>query len=130
MPAQITKQEILDFLHQIEEGVVTLKATHEPQDVYAGNVQYVASNGWKIVVFNDCNEWDYIDFIETPDGRQIDYETLSEDPELDAYEPPADVAWTRYGIPGYVKCRCTKCGVEISGKTAQGYLCSTCATTG
>lgn len=122
----IPKQEILVFLHEIEEGTVTLVPQHEPQDVYAGNVLYVASNGWKIVVYNDCNEWDYIDSIETPDGREIDYDWIFKDQELDSYQPSEDLWWTRYRMPGYCKFRCTKCGEYIKPKT-DSYLCAQCA---
>lgn len=29
----------------------------------------VLANGWKVRVFWDCGDWDYIDEVEAPDGR-------------------------------------------------------------
>ncbi len=48
-----------------------------------GNVRYIASNGWRIVVYNDADEWDYIDSIVTSDGRIFDYAALAEMPAVE-----------------------------------------------
>jgi hypothetical protein len=40
-------------------------------DVYAGDVTFVAPSGHVVVVFNDCDDWDYIDRIEAPDGTVL-----------------------------------------------------------
>jgi len=72
--------ELSQFLKAVEDGSVSLTPEQEPQDVYAGNVGYIASNGWRIVVYNDANEWDYIDSITTSDGRAFDCDALDEMP--------------------------------------------------
>jgi len=42
--------ELSQFLRSIEDGSVSLTPEQDPQDVYAANVGYSASNGWRIVV--------------------------------------------------------------------------------
>lgn len=122
--------ELSQFLKAIENGTVQLTPEQEPQDVYAGNVSSIASNGWRIVVYNDANEWDYIDSITTSDGRIFDYDVLAEIPAIDTYEPSAKTAWIRYGIPGYCRFRCKACGTKLTkpkgGSMRQPFLCLAC----
>src|SRR5579864_5008297 len=77
--AGISEAELMDFLRAIEEGSVSLRPEFDPQDIYAGNVPYAASNGWHITIFNDCNEWDYVDRVKTADGRSLDFDTIEND---------------------------------------------------
>src|SRR5882672_8965567 len=119
--------ELSQFLKAVEDGSVSLTPEQEPQDVYAGNVSYAASNGWRVVVYNDANEWDYIANITTSDGRTFDYEALTEMPGIAAYEPSADIAWNRYGVPGYRLFRCKACGTRLKkekgGRMSSPFLC-------
>lgn len=89
---KIPENDVIKFLANIESGTVRLEPQHEPQSVYAGNVSYKASNGWEIVIFDDANEWDYIDFIRTSDGREIDFDELELMPQVNNYEPSDDIA--------------------------------------
>lgn len=105
MVARFTESELLSFLQKIETGEITLEHTgsRTPADIYAGDVQYRASNGWLLTVFNDCNEWDYIDAIQRG-GTRVDYDALSKHyPRVAQYSPPDEVARRAYGIPGYLK---------------------------
>jgi hypothetical protein len=113
MTDSISEVELLEFLNCIENGEVFLKQQDDPQDIYAGNVRYVASNGWRIVVFNDANEWDYIDEVRSDDGRILGYDEIEEMATAGAYEPSEDVSWSRYGIPGHMKFRCKECGMRL-----------------
>ena len=124
----LTEGELWSFLRDIEQGVVTLQPEGEPQEIYAGNVSYTASNGWRIIIFNDANEWDYIDEIVTNDGRSIDYDELFQTyPALAEYAPNDEVAWSRYRIPGYLKFRCNHCGMKLKKrKEVVGWLCDQC----
>jgi hypothetical protein len=132
MPSATAQTELAEFLRAIERGSVSLTPEQEPQDVYAGNVSYAASNGWRVVVFNDANEWDYIFSIATSDGRVFDHEALNGMPGIGAYEPSAEVAWTRYGIPGYSLFRCTSCGTRLKKEKGHTmfspFLCAACQT--
>jgi hypothetical protein len=130
MPASVTEAEVLDFLRSIESGEVSLVPLQEPQSVYAGVVEYAASNGWTITVFNDANEWDYIDRMRTADGRECDYDHICERmPQIDTYEPSEEVAWLRYRIPGCMKYRCVRCGqrLERESPIRPFFLCPACS---
>lgn len=96
-------EEAHELVLAIEAGRVGVRATgDEPQDVYAGDVEYETSNGWRVVVFNDCNEWDYFDAFTAPDGRTIGFDQIWDwDGSLRAYTPTD--AWALWGIPGYLQ---------------------------
>lgn len=111
--SKLGEAEALQFLRAIESGEITLAPLDDPQEVYAGNVTYQASNGWRITIFNDANEWDYVDSIEVPDGPSLDYSDMAPGSELEVYDPGDDVAWSRYGIPGYCCFRCRSCSALL-----------------
>jgi len=128
--AGIPEEELLEFLKAVEAGTVSLQPEEcIPQDIYAGNVPYRASNGWRITIFNDCNEWDYVDHVTAADGRSLDFDDI--DNFMSAareYMPDDEVAWSRYGIPGYMRFRCVHCGIDINAQelTKAEYLCNRC----
>ena len=67
---------------------------------YFGTPEYAASNGWKLCVFSDCNEWDYFEWIEADDGRRVTYNDLHDaNVGLAFYSPSEGVAKERYGFP-------------------------------
>lgn len=111
-------QDILDLLDAIErdEVMLTVVGGVAPQDVYAGSVDYLISNGGRLSIFNDCNEWDYIERVTLPDGRVFHYDSIADHgdeveddaevgdpprPSVRAYVPLPEVQWRCYGIPGY-----------------------------
>jgi hypothetical protein len=97
MALGIPEAEIQRVLVAVECGDVTLTAS--PDAPYAGVVEYAASNGWRLAVFNDCNEWDYLEWIEAPDGRRVSYEDLcAAQSPLAEYEPTDSVAREQYGL--------------------------------
>jgi len=127
MPS-ISEAELLQFLKAIEDGSVVLQADDDPQGVYAGNVSYAASNGWRMTVFNDCNEWDYVDRVQTADGRSLDFDAIESMPLAGAYDPSTEVAWSRYEIPGYCTFRCKQCGTSLEAMALRQlpFLCESC----
>jgi hypothetical protein len=128
MSFEVSEAELMTFLIAIEEGTIVLHPEREPQYVYAGNVLYKANNGWSIIVFNDANEWDYIDYIQTVDGRTLEFGDIEQMPTASQYSPNDDAAWNRYGIPGYCIFRCTACGDRLSSgpRYDEPLLCSSC----
>lgn len=102
----MTGDDLCAVLEAIERGDVTIKPTGRTADeTYAGNVVYRASNGWTIVVFNDCNCWDYLNSVAAPDGAEREYpsgehpESYDEIDELFlSYSPPDDVIRNIYGF--------------------------------
>ena len=100
----LPEAEAMAFLAAIEARDITLTTD---EVMYAGDVTYQASNGWTLVVFNDCASFDYVDRIDTNDGRSLDTwddDGLCDDDgrygPLRAYRGPADAAecWRLYGI--------------------------------
>jgi hypothetical protein len=81
--------EARELVAALERGDVTLSTTDDPHEVYCGHIEYKSSNGWTLIVFNDCDDWDYFDHIEAPDGRWLDYDTLWDHDRdgLAEYEP-------------------------------------------
>mgnify|MGYP003395020210 CR=1 FL=1 len=75
-------------LKALEEGRITAKAQVKPQDVFAGDVVYDLSNGWKMTVFNDCGDWDYVDSFELPNGEHLTYEEMTTCDESDEDKGP------------------------------------------
>lgn len=126
MELEISEDEIRAVLSAVESGAIRLTPTMEPQLVYAGVVEYEATNGWRLAVFNDCNEWDYLEWIEAPDGRHVEYDQLWQSSDLANYVPEPSVAWERYGIPGYLKFRCTRCGDALDYKRDDVVTCGRC----
>lgn len=112
--AVISHKEIWDFLLAIEGGAVTLSPHGDPQDIYSAAITYHGSNGWKIVIFNDCNQWDYIEEIVTDDGRRMDYDEIFEAyPDIDTYCPSPQISWSRYLIPADQLFHCLFCGATF-----------------
>jgi len=96
-------REVMGYLLQIERGLVVLTPKEEPQEFYSGRLEYSGSDGSTFFLWNDCNEWDYIEELRLPDGRSLDFDELQELPRVRAYSPDDEVAWLRYGIPGYLQ---------------------------
>lgn len=46
--------ELWTVLRAIERGEVTVTPLVAPNYIYCGEVEYLASNGWRLPVFNDC----------------------------------------------------------------------------
>ena len=132
MNSYISESRVIQFLDAIEQGDISLQPDGDPQDIYAGNVTYTASNGWRIVIFNDANEWDYIDSIATSDGQALDFDEIEQMPTVTRYKPSSEIAWNRYGIPGYCVFRCKECGTRLKSKKLRRppFLCQQCQSKG
>ncbi len=98
----ISNDDLQAFFRAIEKGEIRLVADQEPQDIYAGVVSYEASNGWRLLIFNDANEYDYVEEIRTPDDRYADINDI----ENSDWRPDDETAWRCLGIPGYCTFRC------------------------
>src|SRR5262252_5249665 len=65
------------LLRDIVSGHVTLHALERTWDeVYAGNAYFRCSTGDTLVVFNDCDSYDYIDSVITHDGECFQFQDL------------------------------------------------------
>lgn len=89
-PAEV---EILDLLGRIDRGEETMSPPQEPwHEIYCGDMTFTTASGWTIVVFNDCDSWDYIDHLVAPDGRMFDFDDLPQ--EIQFWYPEK---WERWG---------------------------------
>lgn len=71
----ISHAEALTVLRKIGSGEwkPQLEKPEWPwHQAYCGTVAIVAA-GWTVVAFNDCLKFDYIEFMQAPDGRKGDY---------------------------------------------------------
>lgn len=107
---RLPEAEVLGFLKRIETGEVTLafKPGHSPSTLCA----YDASNGWTISVFYDVDEWDYVDSIQSDDGRDYYYDLYRTVAE---YYPTDEVVRERYHGPVPTQYRtwdCQRCSAR------------------
>lgn len=93
-----TQEEVLAVLRQIETGEVLVTPDQHPFDVFAGNVSYEASNGWTFVIFNDCDDWDYVDSFAAPGEPFVSIFDRPGFEDVISYRPSAEVARVRWGF--------------------------------
>ena len=93
----VSEDDVLGVLKQIETGGVTLVPDYDPQERIKGDVLYRASNGWTIEVSNWSGEFAGIVEIGLPDGSILDMDHLDRCmPGVAEYFPGKDVAWRAY----------------------------------
>lgn len=68
----IPEDEVLAVLDAVDRGeVTTLEADRIAcEGGYCGDYWFTLSNGWRVAVFNDCDEWDYVSHVVAADGRE------------------------------------------------------------
>ena len=92
------EEEILELLEAIEREDISIEAI-EPR-YRSGSVRYRTSHGWEIHVFDDADEWDYVELVISPDGRVTPFsEIMRTMPSVEGYRPSDECARTIYGIP-------------------------------
>lgn len=69
--AEADWEGVVSVLRQVDSGEVGLRHVECPHKVYAGNVEYLLDNGWRVVAFNDCGGFDYIEAIKKPGGPWV-----------------------------------------------------------
>ena len=71
----IQAEEIAEVFRQALRGEIAVKVEGDKSwsDVYCGNVEFMFGD-WRIVVFNDCWEFDYVDEVTAPDGRHAEFD--------------------------------------------------------
>jgi hypothetical protein len=77
-------QEVVGLLQSVLMNTVPVVAVDASwDDVYAGNFRCIV-NGHTLTIFNDCDEFDYVDRVEMADGRTADYADFEVNP-VDAF---------------------------------------------
>lgn len=59
------------FLMEIAESAAPPDSQPSDSDDWCGEVTLPAKDGWKVCVFYDCGDLDYIDHFVTPDGVKL-----------------------------------------------------------
>lgn len=68
----MTHDEMIALLQRMDSGDLDFWCEEYGwKETYAGDVTFVAADGHRIVVFNDCDQWDYVDSIFAPGGAKI-----------------------------------------------------------
>lgn len=79
----IQASEIAEVFRQALRGEIEVKVEGDEawDEVYCGDVEFLFGN-WRVAVFNDCSEFDYVSHATAPDGRTVDFDDwgLDEDP--------------------------------------------------
>jgi hypothetical protein len=73
-PAEV--DELRPLMERIESGREDLQWEEHPLETFAGNVGAKTSDGWVVVCFIDCNDWDYVDSVVAPDGRVWEFKSI------------------------------------------------------
>ena len=87
----VSTKEVQGLLRRVGDGEVMPKlAGRGWSDIFCGNVEFNV-DGWIVIIFNDSDEFDYIDSVVAPDGRRgcfDDWFGLPDDEGDRAWEQP------------------------------------------
>lgn len=85
----------LEVLAKIEAGEISISTEGATWDeVYDGNVRFLAGNGWRFTVYLDVDEWDYVDRIISVDGIELDFDWIADNcPDLFNWSPSDSELW-------------------------------------
>jgi hypothetical protein len=89
----------LRCLQDIEMGRVMLNDddVRYAASTYCEVVHYRASNGWEFWVFNDCDEWDYLEAVMPP-NTEISMEYMDMPDWLQDWQPNVATAVRIWGL--------------------------------
>ena len=95
-------QAAIQELQDIEKAQATVELA--AGDILLGRVEYRTSHGWKIVVFSDGDDWDYIESMVPPSGEHFTLWPKKEEDDcepmrkLRSYHPPNDQLGSLWGF--------------------------------
>jgi hypothetical protein len=80
-------------LQAIDRGEVSISVEGPDWDgAWCGPVTFKTPSGWTFVIFNDCDEWDYLETVIAPTGERFEY--LHGMPvDLGNWEPKNEDIW-------------------------------------
>jgi hypothetical protein len=74
--SDLLKRFNIDSWEQLLELAESVNPPDEqPNDSsdWCGDKEFVTDKGWKVIIFYDCGELDYISHFITPDGEELDF---------------------------------------------------------
>ena len=97
----MTEQDIMAMCDAVDVGElsVELEGGETWDQAYSGHLTFRLGNGIRLVVFNDCGQWDYIHAYIAPDGTVTEAiaadgtETEADDPLLFDWQPKHFARW-------------------------------------
>jgi hypothetical protein len=71
----ISAEEIAEVFRQALRGeiAVIIEGDESWGDIYCGDVAF-SFGGWRMTVFNDCGEFDYVSTVLAPDDREGEFD--------------------------------------------------------
>ncbi|MDR8394990.1 hypothetical protein NE850_01455 [Paraburkholderia sp. USG1] len=75
MKANIEASEVAEVFRQALRGEIEVKLTGDRswKDIWCGDVEYMFGS-WRVTIFNDVMDLDYVDSAIAPDGRTVEYD--------------------------------------------------------
>jgi hypothetical protein len=91
----VTAQEIIAMCEAVDSGglLVELEGGQTWDRAYSGNMTFRFGNGYRLLVFNDCGEWDYVDSYIAPDGTRTEVDDWGDSLALFDWEPKHFARW-------------------------------------
>jgi len=89
----VTERDIVAMCEAVDAGElsVVLEGGETWDKAYSGNMSFLFGNGIRLIVFNDCGEWDYVDSYIEADGTKTESEYDA--PLLFDWEPKHFARW-------------------------------------
>jgi hypothetical protein len=106
LPPPIEDEDLHGLLLAIERGEVGLRQAPAADEFgrFTGDTEYETSNGWRLTVFIDCGEWDYLNSVTSPHGARADVDAIDAAmPDSATYRPSRECAAAAWGVnePGW-----------------------------
>jgi hypothetical protein len=67
------RRRLLDLLARIDRHEVALEIDPRPFKDWWNAYPTYKADGWTLCVFDDCYEWDYLEWAESPEGERMGY---------------------------------------------------------
>ena len=83
---KITEELVITLLRAIRLGWLTVQEQFD-EGSWTDRI-FLVSNGWRVAIFDDAGDWDYIDRVVSPDGCRVDFDAMYDTmPLVMAYDP-------------------------------------------
>jgi hypothetical protein len=94
---ELAKKSVL-LLQDIDAGKTTVSLVTE-WDRLGGQVEFLVDNGWRIIIFNDAGQFDYIEEIYDTSGNTISYRWMWKNSDNPLSPVQQDAKWLAAYIP-------------------------------
>lgn len=81
---RVSTEEVQQLLQRVGDGEIVPKLKNPEIDWENGfgEIEFIV-DGWEVVVYNDCFDFDYVDKVITPDGRTGEFDDWHGDGQPD-----------------------------------------------